>query len=166
MLSNVKLKLVKQLGVELYVEVKGMTEQQAKIACSLVRQFGLSDKTSWTGDTSEQMNCVIANLDTARVALMPGNVTDDVIKKLNSLKTGKNKVFIFGWDTTVLTDEIISKLMQNDIAFEQGTPNTEQDIENYFARGNQYYYCTGIETNTVIAGKVLLESSLSNTDIR
>ena len=160
------LKLVKQLGVELYVEVKGMTEQQAKIACSLVRQFGLSDKTSWTGDTLEQMNWVIANLDTARVALMPSNVTDDVIAKLNSLKTGKNKVFIFGWDTTILTDEIVNKLMQNDIAFEQGTPNTEEDIENYFARGDQYYYCTGIETNAVIAGKVLLESSLSNTDIR
>lgn len=157
------LKLVKQLGVELYVEVKGMTEQQAKIACGLVRQFGLSDKTSWAG-TLEQMNLVIANVDTARVALMSGNVTDDVIEKLNSLKTGKNKVFIFGWDTTVLTDEIINKLIQNDIAFEQGTPNTEQDIKNYFARGNQYYYCTGIETNAVIAGKVMLESSLSNAE--
>lgn len=159
------LKLARQLGVELYVEIKGMTEQQAKIACNLVKQFGLSDKTSWAGTSSDQMNWVTANLDTARVALMPGTVTDDIIAKLNSLKTGKNKVFIFGWDTTILTDETVNKLMQNDIAFEQGTPNIEQDIENYFARGDQYYYCTGIETNAVIAGKVMLESSLSNTDI-
>lgn len=154
------LKLVKQLGVELYVEIKGMTEQQAKIACDLVRQFGLSSKTSWAG-TSIEMKWIIANIDTARVALMPSAITDNEIEKLNSLKTGKNKVFIFGWDTTPLTDEIINKLIQNDIAFEQGTPNNEQSIINYFAQGNQYYYCTGIESDTMIAGKVLLENSLS-----
>lgn len=158
------LKLVKQLGVELYVEVKGMTEQQAKIACDLVKQFGLSDKTSWAG-TLSQMSWIVTNIDTARVSLMPSDVTDEVIENLNSLKTGKNKVFVFGWDTTTLTGEIVNKLIQNGIAFEQGTLNTEQDIESYFARGNQYYYCTGVESETVIAGKVLLESSLSKVQL-
>lgn len=155
------LKLVRQLGVELYVEIKGMTEPQAKIACSLVEQYGLADKTSWSG-TTQQMKWIIANIDTARVSTMPAEITDSVIENLNSLKTGKNKVFIFGWDTTVLSDEIVNKLIQNNIAFEQGTLYTNEDIVNYFKRGDIYYYCTGIETNSVVAGKALIENSLSN----
>ena len=155
------LKLVRQLGVELYVEIKGITEEQAQIACNLVKQYGLADKTSWTG-TTPQMRWITANIDIARVATMPQTLSDKVISDLVSLKTEKNKVFVFGWNTTVLTEEIVNKLILNDLAFEIGSLNTKEDIINYFNRGEAYHYCTGIETNNVVAGKVLLENSLSN----
>ena len=155
------LKLVRKLGTELYVEVKEMTEEQCKIACNLIKQYGLVEKTSWAG-MSSRMKMVIANIETARVSIMPETITDKVIEVANTLKTGKNKVFIFGWDNTTLTNDIVDKLIQNDIAFEQGTLNTNKDIVDYMNRGDAYYYCTGIETNKVVAGKVLLEDRLSN----
>lgn len=151
--------LSKKLGVELYVEVKSMTQPQAKIACELVEKHGMSEKTSWSG-ALQQMQYVITNIQTARVSTMPSEVTDKVIQDLVSLKTGRNKVFVFGWDTTTLTDAIIEKLITNNIAFECGTPKNETEILNYFKKGSAYYYCTGIETNSIIAGKVILENEL------
>lgn len=151
--------LSKKLGVELYVEVKSMTQPQAKIACELVEKHGMSEKTSWSG-ALQQMQYVITNIQTARVSTMPSEVTDKVIQDLVSLKTGRNKVFVFGWDTTTLTDAIIEKLITNNIAFECGTPKNETEILNYFKKGSAYYYCTGIETSSIIAGKVILENEL------
>ena len=154
------LSLAKRLGVEVYIEVKAMTEAQAKIASDAVCAYGMSEKTSWSG-TKTQMQYVIANIDTARVSTMPSSITTSVIADLVSLKTGKNKVFVFAWDTTVLTSETISSLIENDIAFELGTLNTEADILSYFEKGVAYYYCTGIESDYYIAGKTILENALS-----
>lgn len=155
------LKLVRKLGVELYIEIKGMNESQAKIACDLVKKFDMVERTSWVG-TSTSMKWIINDIDTARVSTMPKEITDDVISKMIDLKTEKNKVFIFGWDTTILTQEIVDKLITNDIAFEQGTLHSAQEIVDYFKRGDEYYYCTGIETNSLISGKVLLEDALNS----
>lgn len=153
------LKLVKYLGVDIYVEIKEMTEAQSKIACDLVRKYGVSERTSWSG-TINQLKSVTNNIINARVAHIPSKIDDSEISLLNSLKTGQNKVFVFAWDTTVLNDDIVNKLIENDIAFEIGTLDDEQSIIDYFNRGDAYNYCTGIETNSIVAGKVLLESSL------
>ena len=155
------LKLVKYLGVDVYVEIKEMTEAQAKIACDLVRKYGINERTSWSGKIAH-LKSVTNNIINARVAHIPSKIDDEEISLLNSLKTGQNKVFAFAWDTTVLNDDIVNKLIENDIAFEFGTLDDEQSIIDYFNRGDAYNYCTGIETNSIVAGKVLLESSLSN----
>lgn len=154
------LKLVKHLGVDIYVEIKEMTEVQAKIACDLVRKYGVSERTSWSG-TIAQLKAVTSNIINARVAHIPSKIDDKEISLLNSLKTGQNKVFAFAWDTTILNDDIVNKLIENDIAFEFGTLDDEQSIIDYFNRGDAYNYCTGIETNSVVAGKVLLKHYIS-----
>ena len=131
-----------------------MNEEQCKLACDLVKAYRMVDKTSWSG-TTPQMKYVVANIDTARVSTMPQTLSDEVISDLVSLKTGKNKVFVFGWDTTVLSKELVKKLIENDLEFEIGTIDTEDGIKNYFNQGDEYYYCTGISSNSVVAGKVL-----------
>lgn len=153
------LTLVKKLGVELYIEVKAMTAAQAKIACDLVKSFGLAKITSWAGNAA-QMQYVINNIDTARVGTMPQEVTTNVITELENLKTGKNEVFVFGWNTTTLTADIVQTLISKSIAFEIGTIDTAEGVINYFEQGAAYQYCTGIESNSIIAGKVLTESIL------
>lgn len=153
------LKLCRKLGVELYIEVKSMNEEQAKIACNLVKMYAMENKTSWSG-TSQQMQYVINNIDTARVSTMPQNIQDSTINHLVNLKTGKNKVFFFAWDTTQLTQELVQKLIKNDIEFEIGTLDKEDDILNYFKQDDVYYYCTGISSNKIVAGKVILENEI------
>lgn len=153
------LKLCRKLGVELYIEVKSMNEEQAKITCNLVKMYAMENKTSWSG-TSQQMQYVINNIDIARVSTMPQNIQDSTINHLVNLKTGKNKVFFFAWDTTQLTKELVQKLIKNDIEFEIGTLDTEDDILNYFKQDDVYYYCTGISSNKIVAGKVILENEI------
>lgn len=150
------LKLCRNLGCELYIEVKSMNEAQAKIACDLVKAYRMEGKTSWAG-TTPQMQGVINNIDTARVATMPQTIKDSTINGLNVLKTGKNEVFFFAWDTTELSQEIVNKLIDNDIKFEMGTLDTESAILNYFNE-DIYYYCSGISSNKLIAGKVILKN--------
>ena len=153
------LKLCRNLGCELYIEVKSMNEEQTKIACDLVKMYNMENKTSWSG-TTPQMRYVINNIDTARVSTMPKNIYDSTINGLNVLKTGKNEVFFFAWDTTELSQELVNKLIANDIKFEIGTLDTESDILNYFNRNDSYYYCTGISSNKIVAGKVILENEI------
>lgn len=150
------LKLCRNLGCELYIEVKAMNEEQCKIACDLVRMYGMESKTSWSGGNN--MQYVVNNIDTARVSTMPQTIDDSVINTLNSFKTGKNEVFFFAWDITKLSEELVRKLIDNDIKFEMGTLNTKADILNYFKQDDIYYYCTGISSDKLIAGQVILEN--------
>lgn len=153
--------LCRSLGCELYVEVKEMTEMQAAIATSIVQRYEMSEKTSWSGSLA-QMKAVIREIPSARVSLMPPrNFSVKDIDNAISLKTGKNKVFLFGWDSGLLTDDLVEYMQKNDISFEMGTLNTASDIIEYYNRGYAYKYCTGIETQTVLAGKVILEDVLA-----
>ena len=145
--------LARNLGVELYVEVKQMDEKQAKIACKMVQQYGMTAKTSWSGDSN--MKYVVANIPTARVSTMPKQITEEAISELVSFKTGSNSVFFFGWNVTILNDDIVSKLIENEIEYEMGTIDTTTGVIDYFNQGDSYYYCTGIESNLIIAGKVM-----------
>lgn len=149
------LNLVKNLGCELYIEVKEMDEKQSITACRLVKKYGLESRVSWTGD--ENMRYVVDNIPTARVSTMPYQITEHDISFLSSLKTGYNHVFFFGWNDTILNSIIVDKLIDNEIAYEMGTIDDEIDLNDYLNKSEAYKYCTGIESNTIIAGKVLYE---------
>ena len=153
--------LCKMLGCELYIEVKSMNKQQAKIACNLVKKYGMGKVTSWSG-TFQQMQYVIENDKYARVSTMPQNITDIHINELKTLKTGYNKVFVFAWETTVLDETLVNKLIENEIEFEMGTLNSEENIINYFLNDENYNYCTGISSDKLVSGKVLLENEINN----
>lgn len=153
------LKLCKNLGCECYIEVKDMNENQSKIACNLVKLYKMEDQTSWAG-TFNQMQYVIQSIPSARVGTMPGIINSTRINELKQLKTGKNKVFFFSWDTTELSNDIVNQFIENDIEFEVGTINTEQGVLDYLNKGAIYNYCTGIESDSIVAGKVILDNEI------
>lgn len=151
--------LCKRLGIELYIEVKEMdTQEQANAAAKIVRNHGISKQTSWACGTTTQCQMVLNAIPDARVGTMPSTLTTSIIDGLIALKNEKNKVFIFGWDTTQLTESIVSRLFDNNIEFEMGTPSTAQAIIDYYNQGEVYKYCTGIQCNTIIAGKVVYDN--------
>ncbi len=164
------LKWAKFAGIELYVELKYLNFNQSKIAVDLVKKYGMVDFVSWashfreTNEQRYQVGWIIQLLPSARVALMTdgAGITDTTGYKesLLALKTGANKVFAFNWNTEILTEEEVAWMMKNDIEYEQGTINTESEIEEYFTIGKNSY-CTGVESDTLVASEVLNKSVTS-----
>ena len=98
--------------------------------------------------------------DTARVSTMPRMIRDSEIEELLSLKRENNKVFFFTYDTAMLTDEVLSKLKKEGIPFEMGTIDSEIEIVNYLTEN--YQYCTGIESNKIVAANIDLDQVLQD----
>ena len=53
---------------------------------------------------------------------------------------------------------IVLSLPENEIEFEMGTLNSEKEIINYFLKDENYNYCTGISSDKLVSGKVLLNN--------
>ena len=162
------LELCKKLGCECYIEIKSMdtsNNTQAKISCDLVKQYGMKNLVSWSG-TFSQMQLIIAEYDTARVSMMPvDNQTIDVSyinAYLDNLRTGKNEVFLFSDSSNAITQDVCDRLISDGIQYEVGTLDTIEEVETFFSQGEQYYYCTGIESNKIVVGKSILENTLLN----
>lgn len=155
------LKLVKNLGVELYIEIKEMTQEQSIIAFNLIKIYGLEKSVTWCG-TKKHLSYIVSLDEKARLGVIPSTLDINSINTILTLKTDKNEVFVFGWNTWELTDELVNLMIEKKIGYEIGTINTLDEIINYFNQGELYNYCTGIESNTIIAGKAILENILIN----
>lgn len=88
---------------------------------------------------------------------MPSTINDNTINELLSLNNGKCKLFFFAWDTTTLSEDIVKKLIENNIDFEFGTLNTKEKVKEYFNRDNIYLYCAGVESDILHIGNILKE---------
>lgn len=145
------LKLATELNVsELYIEIKEGTKQEIQQVVEMVKKYDL--KISWAGSTYEQCVAVVEADNKARISTMPSNIREKEIKELLSLKRPTNEVFFFAYDTAIITDEIINTLNENNICFEMGTIDSEIEIINYLTEN--YQYCTGIESNKIVASKI------------
>lgn len=154
-------RLCRTLDCDIYVEVKEATESQMLIALDIIRKYRMEERTSWSGSVTH-MRAIVDVYKKARVSIMPSStITTKNVDDVASLKTGENEVFLFGWDSTTLTDDIVSYMIEKNVAFEMGTLNKEQDIIDYFNRNNSQIYCTGIETQTLIAGEVLYNNNIN-----
>lgn len=162
MTLNQMCELCRNLGCELYIEIKGMNgSNQAKIACDIVSRYGLKNRTSWCAGGKVTLSYIIENIHSARVATMPSVLTDSAFNDLISLKNDSNKVFFFAWDSTILTDELVSKMIENDIQYEMGNLDSGSAILDYFEQGEPYKYCTGVNTGYHIVGKLLYDNYLN-----
>lgn len=146
------LSFMEELNSEVYVEIKTGNEIQVKSAVDLAKKYNIT--ISWAGTTMEQCEAVVKANPSARVATMPRNITEEEIKDLLTLKTASNEVFFFAYDTAILTNTTIEILTENNIPFEMGTINTIEEMVNYW-NGN-YQYCTGIESNWIVASQINL----------
>ncbi|MEI3521718.1 MAG: glycerophosphodiester phosphodiesterase family protein [Anaerosacchariphilus sp.] len=149
--------LCKELGVELYIEVKAGNEKQIEKTVELVNTYNV--KVSWACSTDEECKIIVNTDKHARVATMPRNLTDKEIKFLESLQTGQNEVFVFGWENTTLTPEIVKKLQNRNINFEMGTIDTYEEMIYYW--NEAYRYCSGIESNCVVASNIDMDVEMS-----
>lgn len=153
--------LVKTLGVELYIEIKQkpFTDEQLKIAYNIVKKYNLKNVT-WAHDLPKYLTSFPTIAPNERLAIMPQSLSDSVLNEFIALKTSKNRLLWFAWDTTILNDEIVNKLIDNEIEFEIGSLESDQQIFNYFNKSKAYNYCSGIESNTIVAGKVIFEDAI------
>ena len=152
------IRFCEEQGVEeLYIEIKDGNKTQLLKTVSIAKTF--SGKISWAASTYEQAVWIVDADPKARISLMPYNIDDALIRELVSLQTGENEVFIFAFANCILTDEIVKTLKEHNIAFEMGTINSEQEILNYW--NGIYHYCSGIESDTVIASKINIEKVLN-----
>lgn len=153
-----KLRLAQRLNTELYIEIKSGTKSEIGKAVNLSRQFGL--KISWAGTTYEECLAVVEADNTARISTMPRIIRDTEIQELLSLKRENNEVFFFTYDTAILTDEVLNKLRDERIPFEMGTIDSEVEIVNYLTEN--YQYCTGVESNRIVASKIDMDQVMKD----
>ncbi len=135
---------------ELYIEIKEGTYQQIRDAAVMAHSYGIS--ISWAASTVNQAQSILQVWPQARVSLMPTEINEDVVNQLLSLRTGRNEVFVFAASYTILTPETVDLLTICQIPFEMGTVDSEADIINYW--NGCYHYCSGIESNTVVASAI------------
>ena len=91
---------------------------------------------------------------------MPYKIDNELIDELLSLRTGYNEVFVFAFGNTILTPDKVKLLSDNNISFEMGTIDSEKEILNYW--NGAYYYCSGIESNTIVASKIDIRSVMES----
>ena len=156
--------LVKKLGVELYIEVKDSLEgadEKINNAVNIVRKYGLKN-VSWTHDNVKKFGNFTKIAPEYRVGTMPLEMNVTKINELLSLKTPQNSLFWFAWDTSPLPIEIVNLMQKNNIEFEVGTIDSESSLFDWFNSNELKQYCTGISSNKIVAGKVIIENEINN----
>jgi glycerophosphoryl diester phosphodiesterase len=150
----------KETGLNLYVEIKttdNFNEEKAEILADMVKEAGLEDKITWISFDSNYLKTLSELMPESRLGyLYNGNVTEDTIKTLESLKTGSNEVFI---DIKYLkmNEQADELLDEAGFPFEAWTVDDIDDMEDVSG-----YECSGITTNS-ITEKELKE--YFNTDV-
>ncbi len=134
---------------ELYVSVKAGSKEQIKKTVELAKQYNV--KISWICTSVKRAQAVIGADPTARVALTSANIRD-ILPDLLSLKTGSNEVFIYAPGNAILDSELVKELKDNDIAFEMGNIESEEEVVRYW--NGDYAYCSGITSTTVVASDI------------
>lgn len=152
--------LSKKIGAEVYIEMKDVpTEAQARDVVFIVKKLGMVNAVTWIGYNSH-INTLqyIRDLSpkSKRFGVIYDYLDDTAISRMLMVKTSSIEVFLWGWNTMTLTDTLLNKLIDADIALEIGTIDTEQGILDYTQ--GLYLYVTGIESNIYVAGKVLYDS--------
>ena len=130
--------------LELYIEVKDGDKQQLEQTIDMVKSYNID--ISWACTTYEQAQNIVNYDPYARISLMPYNINEE-LQNILSLKTGYNDVFIFAYGNAILNADIVNVLKMHNIAFEMGTIDSEEEIIRYW--NGFYYYCSGIESNTI-----------------
>ena len=157
-------KLVKNLGVELYIEVKDSLEgadEKINKAVNIVRKYGLKN-VSWAHDNVKKFGNFTKIAPEYRIGTMPLEMNTTKINELLSLKTSQNSLFWFAWDTSPLPIEIVNLMQKNNIEFEVGTIDSKSSLFDWFNSNELKQYCTGISSNKIVAGKVILENEINN----
>ena len=139
------IKAARKAGIELYFECKiTLSDTQISNIISLVEKYGMRERVSFVADSLDNA-CQIATQDSrVRVGAMSKNLSETEKTGYLALKNLTTNLFLWGWNTTTITSEMVEFLSTNGIEYECGDFNSYSEIESYL--GTEYaWYCTGME---------------------
>jgi glycerophosphoryl diester phosphodiesterase len=150
----------KGLGMHPYIELKssgGYTESQIRQVVDEVELCGMKGKVTYISFSSTFLQYVKDYDEQARLGFL-ADVTSSTIATANSLKTGKNEVFM-DVNYTYVKDSKVALCMANDLPMEVWTVNDANTIKKLNP------YISGVTSDNQIAGKILhsLYSTYTNT---
>ena len=159
-------KLCKMLGTVLYVEMKIIpTNEQCDVLISIVKKYGMEKNVQFIGLNSSvnavnAIKYIVEHSNASRVGIMVDYFEDTIIQMVGALRTNGTSVFLWGWNTMDVANHI-DALIENNVEWEMGTLDRENDIISYFATESNNY-CIGVESNNLIASEVLVSNCLIN----
>lgn len=163
------LNLCKCLGCEVWIETKvNMTTEQYDIAFGLIRQYGMEQRCVWNPQSVEQLNALIAYEPYVYINLHSGlssgdALQDDCVNAIIAATTDYNR-FHNSITLTLgatITNEQFKSLSEACVGIMGTTLNTKQQVLDYYNQGKPYTSITSVLSNTIIAGKVLLEKAMA-----
>lgn len=146
------LQLCKDLGLHPYIEIKqsaDLTDANIRKLVDIVREYGMEGKVSWISFSSTKLGVITAYDPFARCGYL-AEINDTTLPKTLALKTGLNEVFFDVADYVTFTDAMIDTLIANDLGLEVWTIDDEEYIKN------MHPFITGVTSNSLIAGDVLV----------
>lgn len=165
------LQFAKGVGAEVYIEMKYCSKRvHAQYAVDIVKNHHMQNNVSWSSFYASQygqmwyLSRIIENDPGARVGLMTaqgGSVTADYKAALLALQTDCNEIYAFNWASDTVSDQDAEWYTSNNVAYEAGTLDSEQDIITYYNKPNIAKIISGIETSKFVASDVIKNYLLS-----
>lgn len=150
----------KGLGMHPYIELKtsgGYTESQIRQVVDEVELCGMKGKVTYISFSSTFLQYVKNYDEEARLGFI-ADVTNATITTANSLKTGKNEVFM-DVNYTYVKDSKVALCMANDLPMEVWTVNDANTIKKLNP------YISGVTSDNQMAGKILYNLYSTYTNI-
>ena len=155
------LKFCKYKGVNAYLEIKvGVNEERITNLAKMVKEYGMQDNVTFAitpkAINNKEYGRLIKNVyNKYRIGLMSSQTIGNAyIDEAVNLRFDINDVFLFGWDNLIISDLVKNYMLDNNVSIEIGTINTKDGIKEFL---NNHPYVRGIESDTLIAGKVISE---------
>ena len=149
------IRFCRNVGLHPYIEIKNNeTYSQAQIESLIdtVKAFGMKGKVSWISFSLSYLNYVKNYDNEARLGYVTSSVSESIINSTNGLKTGNNDVFL---DTSSMAGASVTLCKNANIPMEVWTIDSENSIIN----ANPYI--TGFTSNTILAGRLLYNTGMS-----
>lgn len=150
--------LCKRIGLRPYIELKNngnYTEAQIRSVVTMVRNYGMQGKVTWISFRPAYLSYVREITPEARLGLLLETVSQKGVTTAVQLQNGRNEVFIDAKSEN-LTNALVSLCARANIPLEVWTVDSEKAV----AALNPYI--TGVTSNSLIAGKVLLEQAMES----
>lgn len=148
--------LCRNLGLHPYIELKSngaYTEAQIRSLVDVVEAHGMKGKVTYISFDAAYLQYVKVYDTEARLGYLVSSVTSGTITTAKALRTGANEVFL---DSSDYDDEAVQLCIEADIPLEIWTVNSAATIESMNP------YISGVASDTLIAGRVLLEHVMGN----
>ena len=149
--------LCKNLGLHPYIEIKASslyTPSHVETLVNIVKRAGMIKNVTWISFEHTYLSDVQNYDNKARLGYITNDITDTIISRAVALKNDVNEVFIDASNGR-LTDETIALCINADLPLEVWTVNGYADIRNLNP------YITGVTSDNLIAGDVLINANLN-----